>query len=197
MMKTAALTMVVVALAAVVGCAAAPEEKTGSSEAAFEQTSLQLIRGISGGLHFVQSGYSNGPSGLYEEARYHVNVEGPYTIFACSVRGHVMASRDPGCEGQRRIGTLGGLAPSGIPLYRCNVDAGRDHIITTDPACEGQAMDGLLGYIDSVTPGINTPNTGGSGTVGEGSGDAPGGGDGTGGGSSDGEGGGFGAGGSL
>ncbi len=34
-----------------------------------------------------------------------------------------------------------------VPLHRCRIGAGTDHLVSPDAGCEGQTFEQLLGYV--------------------------------------------------
>lgn len=71
-------------------------------------------------------------------------------LYECKVGQHDMLTRDVGCEGQHPLGPVGSIhtdaAADRVPLYRCSIGSGADHLVSTDAGCEGQKMESLLGW---------------------------------------------------
>lgn len=142
-----------VGLAAVVAGCATNTEEAASSEAAFSEGQLLLLRGYQpGGGHWASTGSL--PYGFNEEARFVIQRQGARGIFACRVSRHNIVTSDPYCEGQPMIGFLGYLdgapSPGKVAIYRCRVGSGNDHFISVDPGCEGQITEAELGWAEQV-----------------------------------------------
>jgi hypothetical protein len=117
---------------------------------------LALARYSNGGADLVTTGWVS-PYGrfqkvsilghLYQSPRAAATSE----WYACkSGDADFFVSLDPGCEGQRILGTHGFAYSQADPnlnliaLYRC--EGAQGHFVSQDAKCEGQKVDGLLGY---------------------------------------------------
>jgi len=76
-------------------------------------------------------------------------------LYSCQLGGHSFLSSDPNCEGQVKLELVGRAytqrQPGTVPLYRCRLGSGQDHLITSDPSCEGWTMENNgqpLGYAE-------------------------------------------------
>jgi hypothetical protein len=79
---------------------------------------------------------------------------GAYPLYQCQLSGwDEFTSRDPNCEGQPRLGTLGlvyDVPPAGRStalLYRCRIQNNGEHFDDVDPKCGGYVVEGPLGYL--------------------------------------------------
>lgn len=76
-------------------------------------------------------------------------------LYECQINNHTFLSVAANCEGQIPMGPVGyaytsqSQAPGLVPLYRCGLSNGVDHMVTTSSTCElwgSQYNEGLLGY---------------------------------------------------
>lgn len=95
------------------------------------------------------------PDGFVEEAAWKVlREQGPNTrpIYECAYLNHNFLSPDVNCEQQAvNLGPVGYLytsPPAGsVALYRCAINSGQDHFVSTDGRCESQQFEQFLGYV--------------------------------------------------
>ncbi|MEV4316791.1 LamG domain-containing protein [Actinocrispum sp. NPDC049592] len=79
---------------------------------------------------------------------------GTTLLYECRLSGwDEFTSRDPNCEGQPRLGTLGAVydsPPQGrttATLYRCLIPNNGEHFDDTDSKCAGYTTEGPLGFL--------------------------------------------------
>jgi hypothetical protein len=94
------------------------------------------------------------PAGFKEESSYRLHHDPQpksHLLFECKVGNHTFLSPAGNCENQTPMGPVGYAfdeAGAGrVELFRCSINKGADHFITTDPGCEGQTKEQSLGFV--------------------------------------------------
>jgi hypothetical protein len=76
-------------------------------------------------------------------------------LYEClGYKGHTFISKSSTCEGVTPMGPVGYILNNQktgtIPIYRCSVNNGADHIVSKAANCEGQQTEMLLGYAYTI-----------------------------------------------
>ncbi len=94
------------------------------------------------------------PPGFIQEASWKLYRDprpGTALLYECRIGNHNLLSPDVNCEGLLPMGPVGYIytAPTvgTIPLYRCAINGGADHFISSASNCEGTVTESLLGYV--------------------------------------------------
>ncbi len=72
-------------------------------------------------------------------------------LYEClAYKGHTLISKNPNCEGLTPMGPVGYILQTQksntIPIWRCSINNGADHIVSKFENCENQQKEMLLGY---------------------------------------------------
>ena len=71
-------------------------------------------------------------------------------LYECLIGQHTLITKDSNCEGLTPMGPVGYILQTQklntIPIWRCSINNGADHIVSKYENCEGQQKELLLGY---------------------------------------------------